>query len=78
MRKNLGNHSKKIDWMKIPKVHEQLCTPDMIVMEYVPSEKLYDISDSKVNRKKVCEASDKFLRDTDNGQRVFPRGSTPR
>ena len=47
---------KKIDWMKIPKVHEKLCTPDMIVMEYVPSEKLYDITDPKVNRKKVCEA----------------------
>jgi len=46
---------KKVDWMKIPKVHE-LCTPDMIVMEYIASEKLNDISDSKVNRKKVCEA----------------------
>ena len=47
---------KKIDWMKIPKVYQKLCTPDMIVMEYVPSEKLDNISDSRVNKKKVCEA----------------------
>ena len=47
---------KKVDWMKIPKVHDDLCTPDMIVMEYIASEKLNDISDPKVNRKKVCEA----------------------
>ena len=47
---------KKVDWMKIPKVHEDLCTSDMIVMEYIASEKLNDISDPKVNRKKVCEA----------------------
>ncbi len=47
---------KKVDWMKIPKVHESLCTSDMIVMEYIASEKLNDISDPKVNRKKVCEA----------------------
>jgi len=47
---------KKVDWMKIPKVYDDLCTPDMIVMEYIASEKLNDISDPKVNRKKVCEA----------------------
>ncbi len=47
---------KKIDWMKIPKVYQKLCTPDMIVMEYVPSEKLESISDTRVNKKKVCEA----------------------
>src|SRR6056300_196636 len=47
---------KKVDWMKIPKVYDDLCTPDMIVMEYIASEKLNDISDPKVNRKKVCES----------------------
>ena len=47
---------KKVNWMKIPKVYDDLCTPDMIVMEYIASEKLNDISDPKVNRKKVCEA----------------------
>ena len=46
----------KVDWIKIPKVHDDLCTSDMIVMEFIDSEKLNDISDPKVNRKKVCEA----------------------
>ena len=39
--------------MKIPKVYDELCTENMIVMEYVPSEKLDNISDSRVNKKKV-------------------------
>ena len=47
---------KNVEWMKIPKVYMELCTPDMIVMEYIASEKLNDITDPNVNRKKVCEA----------------------
>jgi predicted unusual protein kinase regulating ubiquinone biosynthesis (AarF/ABC1/UbiB family) len=47
---------KNVEWMKIPKVYMELCTPDMIVMEYIASEKLNDITDPSVNRKKVCEA----------------------
>ena len=47
---------KGVDWVKIPKVYDDYCTDDMIVMEMVESEKLTEISSKKVNRKKVCEA----------------------
>jgi predicted unusual protein kinase regulating ubiquinone biosynthesis (AarF/ABC1/UbiB family) len=47
---------KKIKWMKVPKIYTEICNENMIVMEYVPSEKLDSISDSRVNKKKVCEA----------------------
>ncbi len=54
--KKFKKRLKKVSWMKIPKVYDELCTENMIVMEYVPSEKLDNISDSRVNKKKVCEA----------------------
>lgn len=48
-RKNFKNTS----WVKVPKVFEEFCTEDMIVMEYVPSIKL---DNAPVNKKKICEA----------------------
>ena len=47
---------KKVKWIKVPKVYRELSNNDMIVMEYVESEKLGEITDPKVNGKKVCEA----------------------
>jgi predicted unusual protein kinase regulating ubiquinone biosynthesis (AarF/ABC1/UbiB family) len=47
---------KDVEWIKIPRVYKGLSTNDMIVMEYVPTQKLTEIDDSKVNPKKVCEA----------------------
>jgi len=47
---------KNIDWVKVPKVYKKYSNDDMIVMEYVPSVKLTEIIDPKVNKKKICEA----------------------
>mgnify|MGYP001165541085 FL=1 len=47
---------KKVKWIKVPKVYDELCTENMVVMEYVHSEKLMEITDPMVNKKKVCEA----------------------
>lgn len=47
---------KGVSWIKIPRVYKSLSTPNMIVMEYVPSEKISEIKNPKVNPKKVCEA----------------------
>ena len=47
---------KKMKWIKIPKVYKELSNENMIVMEYVESEKLANISDTNVNGKKVCQA----------------------
>ena len=47
---------KDIDWIKIPMVYKKYCTDEMIVMEYVPTEKITEIKNRKVNTKKVCEA----------------------
>ena len=46
---------KDVKWIKVPKVYKEYCTDDMIVMEYVESEKLTELSDPKVNKKKICE-----------------------
>ncbi|MAB60932.1 MAG: hypothetical protein CMO46_10420 [Verrucomicrobiales bacterium] len=51
-RKNM----KDVKWIKVPKVYKKLCTDDIIVMEYVESEKLTELADPNVNRKKICEA----------------------
>jgi len=51
-RKNM----KDVSWIKVPKVYNKYSTPDMIVMEYVESEKITDITNKNVNKKKVCEA----------------------
>jgi predicted unusual protein kinase regulating ubiquinone biosynthesis (AarF/ABC1/UbiB family) len=47
---------KDVDWIKIPKVYKKYCTDEMIVMEYVPTEKITEIKNRKINKKKVCEA----------------------
>jgi predicted unusual protein kinase regulating ubiquinone biosynthesis (AarF/ABC1/UbiB family) len=47
---------KGVKWVKIPKVYDEYCTEDMIVMEYVKSNKFTEIRDEKVNPKKICEA----------------------
>ena len=47
---------KKNTWVKVPRVYENLSSPNVIVMEYVPSEKLTSIQTKGVNHKKVCEA----------------------
>jgi ubiquinone biosynthesis protein len=47
---------KGVKWVKIPKVYDEFCTEDMIVMEYVKSDKFTEIRDEKVNPKKICEA----------------------
>jgi predicted unusual protein kinase regulating ubiquinone biosynthesis (AarF/ABC1/UbiB family) len=47
---------KDVDWIKIPMVYKKYCTDEMIVMEYVPTEKITEITNRKVNKKKVCEA----------------------
>ena len=47
---------KGIDWIKVPYVYKKYCTDDMIVMEYVEADKITEIRNKKINRKKVCEA----------------------
>mgnify|MGYP005988277133 FL=1 len=47
---------KDVEWVKVPRVFKKYSNDDMIVMEYVPSTKLTEITDKKVNKKKVCEA----------------------
>ena len=51
-RKNM----KSVSWVKVPKVYREFCTDDTIVMEYVESDKLTDITNPSVNKKKLCEA----------------------
>lgn len=47
---------KNIKWIKVPKVYTEFCTDDTIVMEYVESQKLTELTDPRINRKKICEA----------------------
>ena len=47
---------KDVEWIKIPRVYKKYCTNEMIVMEYVPTEKITEIKNKKINKKKVCEA----------------------
>jgi predicted unusual protein kinase regulating ubiquinone biosynthesis (AarF/ABC1/UbiB family) len=47
---------RNVDWIKIPRVYKKYCTDEMIVMEYVPTDKITEIKDKKINKKKVCEA----------------------
>jgi len=54
--KRMHKAFKGVKWVKIPKVYDTFCTNDMIVMEYVSSNKLTEITDDKVNSKKICEA----------------------
>jgi predicted unusual protein kinase regulating ubiquinone biosynthesis (AarF/ABC1/UbiB family) len=47
---------KDVEWIKIPRVYKKYCTNEMIVMEYVPTDKITEIKDKKINKLKVCEA----------------------
>jgi predicted unusual protein kinase regulating ubiquinone biosynthesis (AarF/ABC1/UbiB family) len=47
---------RHVDWIKIPRVYRKYCTDEMIVMEYVPADKITEIKNKKINKKKVCEA----------------------
>ena len=47
---------KDVDWIKVPYVYKRYCSDDMIVMEYVEADKITDIKNTKINKKKVCEA----------------------
>jgi predicted unusual protein kinase regulating ubiquinone biosynthesis (AarF/ABC1/UbiB family) len=58
-----------VEWVKIPRVYKKYSNDDMIVMEYVPSTKLTEIKDPKVNKKKICEAliNSYVIQTMDNG-----------
>src|SRR5210317_770552 len=47
---------RKVPWVKVPRVYEDLSSQNVIVMEYVPSEKLTDLKSMGVNKKKLCGA----------------------
>lgn len=50
------NAFDNVPWISVPKVYNNYCNDDMIVMEYIPSEKLTELTDPKINKKKVCGA----------------------
>jgi predicted unusual protein kinase regulating ubiquinone biosynthesis (AarF/ABC1/UbiB family) len=58
-----------VEWVKIPRVYKKYSNDEMIVMEYVPSTKLTEIKDPKVNKKKICEAliNSYVIQTMDNG-----------
>ena len=60
---------KDVDWVKIPRVYKKYSNDEMIVMEYVPSTKLTEIKDPKINKKKICEAliNSYVIQTMDNG-----------
>jgi predicted unusual protein kinase regulating ubiquinone biosynthesis (AarF/ABC1/UbiB family) len=60
---------KDVDWVKVPKVYKKYSNEEMIVMEYVPSTKLTEITDKRVNKKKICEAliNSYVIQTMDNG-----------
>ena len=60
---------KDVEWVKVPRVYKKYSTDDMIVMEYVPSTKLTEITDKRVNKKKICEAliNSYVIQTMDNG-----------
>jgi predicted unusual protein kinase regulating ubiquinone biosynthesis (AarF/ABC1/UbiB family) len=47
---------KDVEWVKVPRMYKKYSDDEMIVMEYVPSVKLTEIKDKRVNKKKICEA----------------------
>ena len=54
--KRFRREMKSVKWVKAPKIYEEYCTDDVIVMEYVESQKITDIQVPNVNKKKICEA----------------------
>ena len=47
---------KDVPWITVPRVYHEYCTDDMIVMEYVGSQKLTELEDPEINKKTVCKA----------------------
>jgi ubiquinone biosynthesis protein len=45
-----------VEWITAPRMYQEYCTDDMIVMSYVPSEKLTNLTDPGINKKTVCKA----------------------
>jgi predicted unusual protein kinase regulating ubiquinone biosynthesis (AarF/ABC1/UbiB family) len=60
---------RDVEWVKVPKVYRKYSNDEMIVMEYVTSTKLTEITDNKVNKKKICEAliNSYVIQTMDNG-----------
>jgi predicted unusual protein kinase regulating ubiquinone biosynthesis (AarF/ABC1/UbiB family) len=60
---------KDVEWVKVPRVYKKYSNDEMIVMEYVPSTKLTEIADKRVNKKKICEAliNSYVIQTMDNG-----------
>ena len=60
---------RDVEWVKVPRVYKKYSNDEMIVMEYVPSTKLTEITDRKVNKKKICEAliNSYVIQTMDNG-----------
>jgi predicted unusual protein kinase regulating ubiquinone biosynthesis (AarF/ABC1/UbiB family) len=60
---------KDVEWVKVPRVYKKYSNDEMIVMEYVPSTKLTEITDKRVNKKKICEAliNSYVIQTMDNG-----------
>ena len=50
------NGMKGVSWIKVPRVYKKLSNQDRIVMEYVESTKVTELTNTKINKKKVCEA----------------------
>jgi len=53
---NFRKNMRDVKWLKVPKVYTEYSNENIIVMEYVPSTKITEITDPTVNKKKVCEA----------------------
>ena len=58
-----------VEWVKIPRVYKKYSNQSMIVMEYVPSTKLTEITNPKVNKKNICKAliNSYVIQTMDNG-----------
>lgn len=67
--KKFRKSMKGIDWVKVPKVYQEYSNDEIIVMEYVESAKLTEITDPSINKKKICEAIIKsyLIQTMDNG-----------
>lgn len=48
-------------WIKVPKTYREMCSDDMIVMEYVPSIKINDVAEIERNKLKKEVISQKLL-----------------
>jgi ubiquinone biosynthesis protein len=53
--KQFSNIFKDTSWIKIPYVYEKYCNDDVITMEYVPSTRLDNISNARINRQLIAD-----------------------